>query len=183
MANNGQTKVAKQQQEMESVLSAYSTMFRNNRNKVKIDESSTSDFEFQKRFQEYIGSWCAKNSVKPSLEGFCAYCGVDIQEYKRWKSGAILVSDERKETIREIDAILLACLHEFVSLGQINYAYAIFVLKNDFGYEDKQEHIVAPTKKLLQKQKSNEEIAKILEANSGNDDIIVKGSIADKVSK
>lgn len=159
---------------MEEILKAYGSVFNVNAQRVKVDETEETDEDFEKRFTYYIENFCVHNNVKPSLEGFCAYCGIGVAEYKRWKNGSVSVSERRRFAIREIDAILLACLNEFASAGQVNYAYAIFVLKNDFGYEDKQEHIVAPSKKLLQKQKSNAEIEKILEANSGGD-IFVNG--------
>lgn len=153
--------------DISNVLMAYGSVFQENTKKARVNELPETDLEFETRFKGYIEKFCVQKNMKPSLEGFCAYLGIDIQTYKKWKNGVIPISERRHFAIEQVNAILLACLNEFTSMGKINTVYAIFVLKNNFGYEDKQVQVAPSQKKLLGKQKSNEDIEKILASNSG----------------
>lgn len=131
-----------------------------------ISAEEKDDEAFEKRQVEYF-EFCTEKGTRPTLEAFCAACGISKKVYDYWRDGIIPISERRKAAMDRLEGVLLALLTEWSLNGNVNPAIAIFNLKNNYGYKDEIEHTIKPAKPLLEKAKSNEEIAKLLEADTG----------------
>lgn len=138
-----------------------------------ISAEETDDEEFEKRQAEYF-DFCTEKGTRPTLEAFCAACGISKKTYDYWRDGIIPVSERRKAAMDRLEGVLLALLTEWSLNGNVNPAIAIFNLKNNYGYKDEIEHTIRPGKPLIDKAKSNEEIEQLLAADAGENYIEVE---------
>lgn len=121
-----------------------------------LPEIDTSDIEqVQKRIEEYFNI-CIENEVKPSVEGMALALGVDRRTVYQWSVG-----ETRKEThtptIKKAYRLLNVLMADYMQNGKINPVSGIFLMKNNFGYADKQEVVLSPNNPLGE-QKDTEEI-------------------------
>lgn len=131
-----------------------------------ITASEDMDEAFEQRIIDFF-DYCIEKELRPTVEGFCASCGISRQTYNYWKNGLVKVSERRKEAIEKLEGILLALLSEWSLNGNVNPVIAIFNLKNNYDYKDQIEHQIKPSQTLLEKAKSPEEIAMLINSDAG----------------
>lgn len=111
----------------------------------KVDMSNTD--AVNQRVKEYF-QICSDDDMKPSVAGLALALDIDrrrlweIREGKMGKNPA--VSDTLKKTMQLLDLQMV----DYMQNGQINPVSGIFLMKNNFGYADKQEVVVTPQSPL-----------------------------------
>lgn len=97
--------------------------------------------QVERRIMEYF-NFCADNDKKPSKIGMCNWLGVRLETVNGWQRG-----DYRTLTHLPVVKKALAILHElwvdYMQNGKVNPVSGIFLGKNMFGYQDRQELEVA----------------------------------------
>lgn len=104
-------------------------------NLPKIDVKNVE--ELAKRVEEYFAI-CAEDDSKPSVAGLALAIGTDRRRVWEWAQA----SDFRSDVIKKAYQILNLMMEDYMQNGKINPVSGIFLLKNNFGYQDKQEHII-----------------------------------------
>lgn len=107
----------------------------------------TSVEEVTQRIKDYF-TICAEDDMKPSVAGLALAMDIDrrrlweIREGKMGKNAA--VSDTIKKAMKILDLQMV----DYMQNGKINPVSGIFLMKNNFGYADKQEVVVTPNNPL-----------------------------------
>ena len=117
----------------------------------KIDTKNIEQLE--KRIIDYF-SVCAEDDMKPSVSGLALALGTDRRRLWEWRETE---TDVRSDTIKKAYQMLNLLMEEYMQNGKINPVSGIFLMKNNFGYSDKQEFVLTPNNPLGE-QKSNEEL-------------------------
>jgi hypothetical protein len=98
--------------------------------------------QVRRRLQDYF-TLCAENDMKPTVKGFLNALKLAKTTLWEWKQG-----NHRAEThqavILEAYDLLEALWEDYMQNGKINPVSGIFLGKNNFGYQDKQEYVVTP---------------------------------------
>ena len=96
---------------------------------------------------------CAENDMKPSVAGLALAFGVSRETLTRWTNGTgenrsrILPAGVR-HTLKKAYQILNAQMEDYMQNGKINPVAGIFLMKNNMGYQDKQEVVLTPNQPL-----------------------------------
>ncbi len=121
----------------------------------KIDTSDTAQVE--KRLEEYF-TLCATNDMRPNVPSMALSLGIDRRTLWRWANGEGQgKNSDIRDTIKRAYALLNILIEEYMQTGKINPVSGIFLMKNNFGYTDKQEVVLTPNNPLGD-QTSNEEL-------------------------
>lgn len=99
------------------------------------------------RVQEYFDI-CAKNDVKPSVAGLALALDVDKTYLWELRTGKKGKNPEVAKTLKRAVDILDLQMTDYMQNGKINPVSGIFLMKNNFGYADKQEVVVTPNNPL-----------------------------------
>lgn len=93
----------------------------------------------------------AQNDMKPTVMGMGLALGVDRRRLWEMKSGVAKggltpydLPTETLDLIRRAYDILENLMENYAQNGKINPVSAIFLMKNNFGYQDKTEYVVTP---------------------------------------
>lgn len=111
----------------------------------KVDMAKTE--EVAQRCEDYFRI-CAEDDMKPSVAGLALAMDIDrrylweIREGKKGKNPA--VADTLKKAMKILDLQMV----DYMQNGKINPVSGIFLMKNNFGYADKQEVVVTPNNPL-----------------------------------
>lgn len=101
--------------------------------------------QVQNRINEYF-ALCVQNDMKPSATGFRNALRIAKSTLWEWRQG-----NYRKGThqaiICEAYDVLEALWEDYMQNGKINPVSGIFLGKNNFGYQDKQEYVLTPNQK------------------------------------
>ena len=95
------------------------------------------------RFLWYLDV-CEKYDDRPTIEGFALASGYDRVSLKRMKDGEFKsVPDDVRNTLKRIWDLTNQMMTQYMVDGHLNPATAIFLLKNNYGYKDVVETVVA----------------------------------------
>lgn len=99
-----------------------------------------NDEEVEERIIKYF-QYCFDNDIKPGVEGMALAVGVNRRTLWDWEVGNSRsgVGSRRSDIIKKSKQILANYMESLSQNGKINPITAIFLLKNHFGYSDKQE--------------------------------------------
>ena len=86
---------------------------------------------------------CSKNDMKPTVTGFRNALRVAKSTLWEWKQGNYR-ADTHQAIICEAYDMLEALWEDYMMNGKINPVSGIFLGKNNFGYQDKQEYVLTP---------------------------------------
>lgn len=93
----------------------------------------------------------AQNDMKPTVMGMGLALGVDRRRLWEMKSGVAKggltpydLPTETLDLIKRAYDILENLMENYTQNGKINPVSAIFLMKNNFGYQDKTEYVVTP---------------------------------------
>ncbi len=98
--------------------------------------------EIKERTQTYF-EICAENDMKPSVAGYALSLGISRQELWRIISGHSVKPDAVRDALKRPYLVLNAQLEDYMQNGKVNPVTGIFLSKNHFAYQDKQEITVS----------------------------------------
>ena len=120
-----------------------------------IDTSNVEQVEA--RLNEYF-QLCAMNDMRPNVPSMALSLGIDRRTLWRWANGEGQgKNSDIRDTIKRAYSLLNILIEEYMQTGKINPVSGIFLMKNNFGYADKQEVVLTPNNPLGE-QKSNAEL-------------------------
>ena len=101
-----------------------------------------SDEEVIERLDMYF-ALCAKDDMKPTVTGMANALKISRFTLNDWKNGDRRgKTDNRTEIIREYYSLLEGLYEDYMMNGKVNPVSGIFMGKNHFGYQDKQEVVL-----------------------------------------
>ena len=122
----------------------------------KCDLKSTG--EVTERIKTYF-EICAEDDMKPSVAGLALAMDIDRTYLWEIREGRKGKNPEVANTIKKAMKILDLQMVDYMQNGKINPVSGIFLMKNNFGYADKQEVVVTPNNPLGE-QKDDAELRK-----------------------
>lgn len=102
--------------------------------------------QLHNRVLEYF-SLCAEHDMKPGVAAVGLAIGLDRRRLWEIRSGASrnnTIPQECKDIIHNVYDSLEVLWEGYMANGKINPVSGIFLAKNNFGYQDKQEYVVTP---------------------------------------
>ncbi len=90
------------------------------------------------RVWEYM-SKCAKDDIKPSVEGLAIALHTTRNALCNWQNGVYRKDSGHRDTVKSAVQMLNAITASNMQEGKVNPAAAIFLLKNNAGYTDTQQ--------------------------------------------
>ena len=106
----------------------------------------TSDPEqVRARIREYF-TICATDDMKPTVKGFLNSLRIGKTTLWEWKQGNFRAGTHQAIILEAYD-MLEEMWEHYMMNGKINPVSGIFLGKNNFGYQDKQEYVVTPNSK------------------------------------
>lgn len=93
---------------------------------------------------------CADDDMKPSVAGLALAFGIDRRTLWKWINGiqSDFVASESRVALKKAYIILNAQMENYMQNGKINPVAGIFLMKNNMGYQDKQEVVVTPNQQF-----------------------------------
>lgn len=131
----------------------------------------TKPEEVEERVLTYFDI-CGKNDMKPSVAGMALAFDCDRSTLWKWVNGidcAYLPSDSR-HAIKKGYQLLNSQMEDFMQNGKINPVAGIFLMKNNMGYQDKQEVVLTPNNPLGEAVPTENLEEKYLEDTAGDSD-------------
>ena len=97
--------------------------------------------------KERIGQYfeiCAEDDMKPSVAGMALAFGVHRKTLWAWANGidSAYLPPASRDLIKKAYQFLNAQMEDYAQNGKVNPVTAIFLMKNHFGYADKQEVVL-----------------------------------------
>lgn len=126
--------------------SKYLTLAMTVMNLPPIDISDVN--QVRNRINEYL-TLCASADMKPTVKGFCNSLKIGRTTLFDWKRGSYR-ADTHQAVIIEAYDLLEELWENYMQNGKINPVSGIFLGKNNFGYQDKQEHVITPNTKEVE---------------------------------
>ena len=106
----------------------------------------TSDIEQVKERCDWYFNHCVENDVRPSMAGLCNAIGISRWTFHKWCAG------ERRNTHQEycvrIKGLLEELMEDYMQNNKINPVSGIFIMKNNYDYQDKREFVLTPNNQL-----------------------------------
>ena len=102
--------------------------------------------QLRSRVVEYF-QLCADHDMKPGVAAVGLAIGLDRRRLWESRSGSsrnVTIPQECKDIINEVYDSLEVLWEGYMTNGKINPVSGIFLGKNNFGYQDKQEYVVTP---------------------------------------
>lgn len=96
------------------------------------------------RIIEYF-TICSEDDMKPSVAGLAVAVGVNRKTLWEWSTAE---KSDRSNVIKKAYALLDLQMTDYMQNGKINPVSGIFLMKNNFGYADKQEVVLTPNNPL-----------------------------------
>ncbi len=109
-----------------------------------IDISDVAQVE--ERIQWYFNH-CATDDMKPTVNGLCNALGISRDTLCQWKNEGTRAATH-SDIIKKAYKILEQMWENYMMNGKINPVAGIFLGKNMFNYQDKQEVVVTPNNPL-----------------------------------
>lgn len=128
--------------------------------------------QVKQRIEEYF-MHCIQDDMKPTVVGCSAALGIDRHTFNDWCKGNTRAATHTA-TVKKAKEILENMMENYMLNGKINPVSGIFLLKNNFGYQDKQEVVLTPNNPLGDYQ-TQEELAKRYAQGVGEYDELPEG--------
>ena len=109
-------------------------------NMPKID--TKDPVQVEERIQWYLRH-CIESDMKPTVKGFCNALGIVRNTLWEWKTGKARRDTHEELAVRAYD-LLEEMWENYMQNGKINPVAGIFLGKNNFGYQDRQEYVLTP---------------------------------------
>lgn len=123
------------------------------------------------RVTEYF-RLCAKNDMKPSFAGLALAFGRDRRTLWKWINGieSKFIPQESRDSLKKGYQLLNAQMEDYMQNGKINPVSGIFLMKNNMGYQDKQEFVLTPNNQLGEAASPEELQQKYIESSASDYD-------------
>lgn len=111
-----------------------------------------------RRITEYF-SICAEEDMKPSMAGLALALNIDrrrLWEIRENVATRGVTNNDVRELLKKAQHVLDMQMVDYMQNGKINPVSGIFLMKNNFGYTDKQEVLVTPRDPLGEQKDMNE---------------------------
>ena len=101
--------------------------------------------EVKQRIGMYFGL-CRDNDMKPSVAGLALAFGIERNTLWRWANNveSKYIPTESRNLIKKAYQVLNAQMEDYAQNGKINPVTAIFLMKNNLGYSDRQDIVLTP---------------------------------------
>lgn len=101
--------------------------------------------QLRSRVLEYF-QLCADHDMKPGVAAVGLAIGLDRRRLWEIRSGTknVAIPQECKDIVNSVYDSLEVLWEGYMTSGKINPVSGIFLAKNNFGYQDKQEYVVTP---------------------------------------
>lgn len=102
--------------------------------------------QVRQRIIEYF-QLCADHDMKPGVAGLSLALGMDrrrLWEIKTGVKGKNPIPQECKDAIKAAYISLESLMENYMQNGKINPVSGIFLMKNNFDYQDRQDYVVTP---------------------------------------
>lgn len=101
--------------------------------------------QLRNRVIEYF-QLCAEHDMKPGVAAVGLAIGLDRRRLWEIRSGTknVVMPQECKDIVNSVYDSLEVLWEGYMTSGKINPVSGIFLAKNNFGYQDKQEYVVTP---------------------------------------
>ena len=111
--------------------------------------------------------------MKPSVSGLALAFDVDRKTIWAWANGvdSKTLPAEVRKAIQKAYRMLNAQMEDYMQNGKINPVSGIFLMKNNMGYQDKQEVVLTPNSALGEETSAEELQQKYIEAIGTAEDI------------
>ena len=111
------------------------------------------DMKEPEQVKERIGMYlqiCSEDDMKPSVAGLALAFGVHRKTLWAWANGidSAYLPPASRDLIKKAYQFLNAQMEDYAQNGKVNPVTAIFLMKNHFGYADKQEVVLTPNQQL-----------------------------------
>lgn len=94
------------------------------------------------RYDWYV-RYCIENAIRPGVAGFALAFGYDRKHLLRIKDGVIKsVPESVCDTLKRAWGMLEMLMEQYMLTGKINPVPGIFMMKNNFGYQDQTETVI-----------------------------------------
>ena len=103
--------------------------------------------QVKQRIDDYF-QLCVQHDIKPSVKGFLNALRVAKSTLWEWKQGNFRAGTHQ-QIICEAYDVLEALWEDYMMNGKINPVSGIFLGKNNFGYQDKQEYVLTPNQQQV----------------------------------
>lgn len=126
--------------------------------------------QLRSRVLEYF-QLCADHDMKPGVAAIGLAIGLDRRRMWEIRSGTqnVSIPQECKDIINSVYDSLEALWESYMINGKINPVSGIFLGKNNFGYQDRQEYVLTPNQQLSGADPATIE-AKYAELPEGDDE-------------
>lgn len=111
----------------------------------KVDLKSVE--EVTQRIRDYF-TICAEDDMKPSVAGLALAMDIDRTYLWEIRAGRKGKNPEVANTLKKAMKLLDLQMVDYMQNGKINPVSGIFLMKNNFGYADKQEVVLTPNNPL-----------------------------------
>lgn len=127
--------------------------------------------QVSERIEQYFGI-CIEDDMKPSVAGLACAFGVDRKTIWAWANGvdSKTLPTESRNLIKKAYQNLNAQMENYMQNGKINPVAGIFLMKNNMGYQDKQEVVLTPNNQLGEAASAEELQQKYIEAAASDYD-------------
>lgn len=109
--------------------------------------------QLRKRVVDYF-QLCADHDMKPSVAAAALAIGLDRRRMWEIRSGNFCrvtgIPQECKDIVNSVYDSLEVLWEGYMMNGKINPVSGIFLGKNNFGYQDKQEYVVTPNQMAME---------------------------------
>ena len=103
--------------------------------------------QVKQRIDDYF-TLCVSHDIKPSVKGFLNSLRVAKSTLWEWKQGNYRAGTHQAIVCEAYD-VLEALWEDYMMNGKINPVSGIFLGKNNFGYQDKQEYVLTPNQQQI----------------------------------
>lgn len=127
--------------------------------------------QVSERIRQYFGI-CIEDDMKPSVAGMACAFGVDRKTIWAWANGvdSAYLAAESRNFIKKAYQNLNAQMENYMQNGKINPVAGIFLMKNNMGYQDKQEVVLTPNNQLGEAASPEELQQKYIESSASDYD-------------
>lgn len=103
--------------------------------------------QVKNRIDEYF-RLCVQDDMKPTVKGFLNALRVAKSTLWEWRQGNHRAGTHQAIIVEAYD-VLEALWEDYMMNGKINPVSGIFLGKNNFGYQDKQEYVLTPNQQQI----------------------------------
>ena len=134
---------------------------------MRLSDLGHVDLKNTEQVRERIRTYfeiCAEDDMKPSVAGLAVALDTDRTYLFDLRTGRRGKNTEVADLLKKAVQLLDLQMVDYMQNGKINPVSGIFLMKNNFGYTDKQEVVITPNNPMGESQDDEELRQKYLES-------------------